>query len=260
MKFSDRFLSFKQKGEKITMLTAYDYPTAVLLDDAGIDILLVGDSLANVVLGLDATIQIGMQEMLYHTKAVMRGVKKASVVVDMPFSAYQPLESCAVFNAKQFIDIGCAAVKVEWFNRCIQVVQQLKANDIDVIGHVGLTPQTAEDFKVKGKGEDGKEILQQALSLQQAGCSMIVVECVPKDLAKQITQTLTIPTIGIGAGKYCDGQVLVIQDMLGLSVKRMPKFVKQYADLKSVAMNAIKQYKKEVKVEQFPDEEHSFHG
>lgn len=259
MTFSEKFLSFKQQGRKITMLTAYDYPTAVILDEAGIDILLVGDSLANVVLGLEATTQVGMQEMLHHALAVVRGSQKACVVVDMPFSAYQPQQADVVLNAKKFIDIGCQAVKVEWFDRCVEIVKQLKKHHIDVIGHIGLTPQTAENFNVKGRGEQAEVVFQQALSLQEAGCSMIVVECVPKDLAQKITQTLNIPTIGIGAGIHCDGQVLVTQDLLGMHVKKIPKFVKQYADLKTMMTNAVQQYKTDVKTESFPDEDHCFH-
>lgn len=215
-----QILKKKKSGQKITVLTAYDYPTAKILDEAGVDIILVGDSLANVVLGLDSTTQIGMAEMIHHTKAVRRGVKQALVVGDMPFEAYQKDPKKAVANANRFMTAGCDAVKVEWFSKASQVTADIIKAGIPVMGHVGLTPQTAEKLggmKVQGKDADSAvKILENAIEFQKRGCFSIVLECIPDKLAGAITKSLKIPTIGIGAGVQCDGQVLVINDMLGL--------------------------------------------
>ncbi len=252
----------KSRGEKICMLTAYDYPLAVLLDQAGVDIILVGDSLANVVLGLDSTTQVGMDVMLHHSRAVLKGAKNTPVVADMPFDAYQPAGADALGNARSFIDLGCAAVKVEWFDRCLDVVDALVAARIPVLGHVGLTPQTVEQlggFKVQGRSQaSAEEIVGQARSLERTGCLALVLECVPEGLAQRITQELKIPTIGIGAGKYCDGQVLVLHDMLGLYDRKAPKFVKQYADIGSAVLSAVKSYKQEVGSGEFPGPQQTF--
>jgi 3-methyl-2-oxobutanoate hydroxymethyltransferase len=251
-----QILKKKSQGLKISMLTAYDYPTAVLLDQAGIDLLLVGDSLANVVLGLDSTTQVGMAEMLHHTKAVIRGSKETPVVGDMPFDAYQPAGSPAVMNAKQLMGAGCVAVKVEWFERCLEVTEALVRAGVPVIGHVGLTPQTAEllgGFKMQGKDEkSAARIMTQSLLLEQTGCSALVLECVPDELAQAVTQALKIPTIGIGAGPFCDGQVLVTNDMLGLNSRKVPKFVKKYADIGAEIQKAAISYKREVEQGNFP--------
>lgn len=252
------------KGKrKITMLTAYDYPTAALMEKAGIDIILVGDSLANVVLGLDSTTQVGMAEMLHHTKAVSRAVKSSLVVADMPYESYQinPHESAK--NALRFINEAKAdAVKLEWFDKCLEVTEEIIKAGIGVMGHIGLTPQTADKiggFKVQGKDADAaRRLIKQAQDLEALGCFALVLECVPDKIAELITKQIKIPTIGIGAGIYCDGQVLVTNDMLGLFQRYTPKFVKKYADLSALTLKAIEEYKAEVTQEKFPGPEHSF--
>ena len=257
----------KHKSEKITMLTAYDYPTALFLDQAGIDIALVGDSLANVVLGLDSTKEVGMTEMLHHTGAVARAVKNALVVGDMPYCAYQPCLSgrqahpqAAVDNARQFIAAGCHAVKLEWFEDCARTAKHIIEDGIAVMGHVGLTPQTATEMKVQGKdAAAAKIILEEAKKFEAIGCFSIVLECIPLELAQVITQQLKIPTIGIGAGPHCDGQVLVSHDLLGLSPRYQPKFTKKYTDLGPLMIEAFKRYKQDVQSGKFPDNAHSFH-
>jgi len=248
---------------KISALTAYDYPTASILDKAGIDIILVGDSLANVVLGLESTTQIGIEEMLHHAKAVARGVKNALLVADMPYSAYQINSQNCVKNAKRFIDeAACQAVKLEWFDNCPKVAQQIINSGISVMGHIGLTPQTADKiggFKVQGKdAASAQQLIDQALILEKLGCFAIVLECVPDKISELITKKLSIPTIGIGAGIHCDGQVLVINDMLGLFDRYTPKFVKKYANLSKIILEAVQNYKNEVIQEKFPALEHSF--
>jgi 3-methyl-2-oxobutanoate hydroxymethyltransferase len=252
------------KGKrKITMLTAYDYPLAGCADRAGIDMILVGDSLANVVLGLESTTLVGMSEMLHHAKAVTRAVKHALVIGDMPFESYQKHPEEALKNAARFInEAKCDAVKLEWFDRCVEVTEVIVKGGLSVMGHIGLTPQTADKiggFKVQGKdAEAAQRLIKQALALEKAGCFAIVLECVPEKLAGMITQKLRIPTIGIGAGVHCDGQVLVTHDMLGLFDRYTPKFVKKYLDLSSSIQKAMEQYKIEVLEEKFPGPEHSF--
>jgi len=246
------------------MLTAYDYPTASLVDEADIDIILVGDSLANVVLGLESTTEIGMKEMLHHTKAVTRAVKNTMVVSDMPFGSYETDGAAALDNARQFIDAGCQAVKLEWFKDAPQVASAITRAGIAVMGHVGLTPQTAQQklggMKVQGKDTaSAQAIIKNAQAMQEAGCFSVVLECIPQEVAQIITRQLKIPTIGIGAGPYCDGQVLVIHDVLGLSSRYQPKFSKRYVDLGGEIIKAVKEYKKEVASGQFPDDAHSFH-
>jgi len=248
---------------KITMLTAYDYPTASLVDKAGIDIILVGDSLANVVLGLESTTQVGMPEMLHHAKAVRRAVKNALLVGDMPYSSYQVNSQDCVANAKKFIcQAGCQAVKLEWFDNCLEVTENILRENIPVMGHIGLTPQTVDKiggFKCQGKDAvAAKRLIEQAVELEKRGCFAIVLECLPDKLAQLITQKLKIPTIGIGAGVYCDGQVLVINDLLGLFERYTPKFVKKYADLSSVILEAVQNFKHEVSEGKFPAPQHSF--
>jgi len=248
---------------KITMLTAYDYPIAALVDKAGIDMILVGDSLANVVLGLDSTTKVGMCEMLHHAKAVTRAVKNAMVVGDMPYDSYQVNPEESVKNAKRFIDEAkCGAIKLEWFDQCLEVTEKIIKAGIPVMGHIGLTPQTADKiggFKVQGKDADAaKRLIEQAQELEKKGCFAIVLECVPDRIAELITKKLKIPTIGIGAGVHCDGQVLVINDMVGLFERYTPKFVKKYINLSPMILEAIINYKQEVLEEKFPDAEHSF--
>ncbi len=255
-------LSLKNK-RKITMLTAYDYPLASLIDKAGIDLILVGDSLANVVLGLKSTTEVGMPEMLHHAKAVTRAVKYALVVGDMPYESYQLNPQEAVNNAKRFIyEAKCDAVKLEWFDQCLEVTEKIINTGIPVMGHIGLTPQTADKiggFKVQGKdAEAAKRLIEQALSLEKLGCFSIVLECVPDKIAAIITQKLKIPTIGIGAGVDCDGQVLVSYDLLGLFERFTPKFVKKYINLSPLISKAIEEYKQEVIQKKFPGMEHTF--
>ncbi|MFA6379009.1 MAG: 3-methyl-2-oxobutanoate hydroxymethyltransferase [Candidatus Omnitrophota bacterium] len=253
----------KKKGEKIAMLTAYDYAFAKLVDEAGIDMILVGDSLANVVLGLESTKDVTTDQMIYHTQAAARGIKNALLIGDMPFEAYQKRPSDAVKNAKRFIHEGkCQAVKVEWFADCLEVVKKITAQKIPVMGHVGLTPQTAQalgGFKVQGKdAASAKRIIDQALALEKAGCFSIVLECIPDKIAQLITKKLKIPPIGIGAGPYCDGQVLVLHDLLGLFDKYRPKFVKTYENLGVLVLDAVKTYRREVLSGQFPSSLQSF--
>lgn len=255
-------LALKNK-RKITMLTAYDYPMSLAVDKAGIDMILVGDSLANVVLGLKSTTEVGMNEMLYHAKAVTRSVKHALVIGDMPYESYQTHPEASVKNAARFItEAKCDAVKLEWFDRCLEITQKIIETGIPVMGHIGLTPQTADKlggFKVQGKdAQAATRLIEQALALEKAGCFAIVLECVPDKIAQIIAQKLKIPTIGIGAGKYCDGQVLVIHDMLGLFERYTPKFVKKYLDLNSLINKAVSDYKREVEEGTFPGPAHSF--
>jgi len=253
----------KRKKEKIVVLTAYDYPLASLIDRCTVDIILVGDSLANVILGLDSTTQVGMAEMLHHTKAVRRAVKRALLVGDMPFGSYQQDPAKAVANAKRFVEeAGCDAVKLEWFGRCLEVAGNIVKAGIPVMGHVGLTPQTAEQFggfKVQGKDAvSARKILENALALEKKGCFSIVLECIPAPLAAMITKQLLIPTIGIGAGKDCDGQVLVTHDLLGLFDRFTPKFVKQYVHLNNAIEKGVGRFCADVRHGKFPDKTRSY--
>jgi 3-methyl-2-oxobutanoate hydroxymethyltransferase len=255
-------LSLKGK-RKITMLTAYDYPLASLIDKAGIDIILVGDSVANVVLGLDSTTKVGMSEMIHHAKAVTRAVKHALAIGDMPYESYQVNPEEATHNALRFIkEANCDAVKLEWFDKCLEVTEEIVKSGIPVMGHIGLTPQTADKlggFKVQGKdAEQAKRLIEQAAALEKLGCFSIVLECVPDKIAGIITHKLNIPTIGIGAGKDCDGQVLVTHDLLGLFERFTPKFVKKYINLSPLIAKAIEEYKDDVIQGKFPAQEHSF--
>lgn len=248
---------------KLTMLTAYDFPMASLIDRAGIDMILVGDSVANVVLGLDSTTKVGMPEMLHHSKAVTRAVKRALVIGDMPYESYQINIAESVTNAGKFIkEAGCDVVKLEWFDRCLEVTEQIIKSGINVMGHIGLTPQTADKiggFKVQGKdAEAARRLIDQASNLERLGCFAIVLECVPDKIAQMITQKVSIPTIGIGAGAACDGQVLVAHDLLGLFERFTPKFVKKYTNLSNEILRAVKEYKQEVENGKFPAKEHTF--
>jgi 3-methyl-2-oxobutanoate hydroxymethyltransferase len=248
---------------KITMLTAYDYPLAALIDKAGIDMILVGDSVANVVLGLESTTQVGMAEMLHHAKAVTRAVKHALVIGDMPYDSYQVNPAESVNNALRFInEAKCDVVKLEWFDKCLEVTEKIIKAGIPVMGHIGLTPQTADKlggFKVQGKdAQAAARLIQQAVSLEELGCFSIVLECVPDKIAELISKKIKIPTIGIGAGVNCDGQVLVSYDVLGLFDRFKPKFVKQYINLAPQIQQAIEAYKDEVLSKKFPSAEYSF--
>jgi len=253
----------KEKKQKITMLTAYDYPTALLMDRAEIDMILVGDSVGMVVLGYESTVAVTMEEMIHHSKAVRRAVKYALVIGDMPFMSYNVSREEAIRNAGRFIkEAGCDAVKLEWVNNVVEITKAIVDSGIPVMGHIGLTPQTAGQlggFKVQGKdAETANRLLDSALKLQEAGCFSIVLECIPDEIAKLITEKLTIPTIGIGAGIDCDGQVLVTHDMLGLFERFTPKFVKQYTNLSPEIFKAISRYKEEVENLKFPSKEHTF--
>ncbi len=251
----------KQAAEKITMLTAYDYPTARVLDEAGIDILLVGDSLGMVALGYENTLPVTMDEMLHHTKAVCRGRQRALVVGDMPFWSFHLGISDTIRNAGRFIkEAGAEAVKLEWITEAAEITDALVDAGIQVMGHVGLTPQMVHHmggFKVQGRGEDkAKKLLEEALSLEEAGAFSIVLEGIPAAVAKEITERLNIPTIGIGAGPDCDGQVLVTNDLLGLNPGKPPRFVKEYTNLRKQITDAAVKFKQEVKEGGFPAEEH----
>ena len=257
------FQEVKRAGDKLTMLTAYDYSTAKLLDDAGIDCLLVGDSLGMVMLGYEDTLRVTMDDMIHHCKAVARGTKRALIVGDMPFLSYHISVEDSVRNAGRLIQEGSAhAVKLEGGRDVIDKVRAIVKAQIPVMGHLGLTPQSVNmfgGFKVQGKSEEqARRIIEDALLLQEAGVFAIVLECVPELLAKLITERLQIPTIGIGAGKYCDGQVLVVQDMLGMYSDMKPKFVKQYAGLSHVIKDAVQMFAKEVQQGEFPEQAHTF--
>ncbi|MBW2097037.1 MAG: 3-methyl-2-oxobutanoate hydroxymethyltransferase [Deltaproteobacteria bacterium] len=253
----------KAAGLKITMVTAYDYPTAHLADQAKIDTILVGDSLGMVVLGYDTTVPVSMDEMIHHCKAVCRGSKGSFIIGDMPFMSYQVSIERAIENAGRFIkEAGCDSVKLEGGREMSPVVRAIVDAGIPVCAHIGLTPQTAtklSGFRVQGKdAESGRKLIEDAKALETAGAFMIVMECIPDLLAARITKTLTIPTIGIGAGKDCDGQVLVYHDLVGLFERFTPKFVKQYVNLAPQIRRALSEYKKEVEEGVFPGAEHSF--
>jgi len=253
----------KLKKQKITMLTAYDYPSARILDQVEIDTILVGDSLGNVVLGYESTVPVTMDEMIHHCKAVARAVKSGFIIGDLPFLSYQVSEEKAVENAGRFIkEAGCDAVKLEGGSDMAPVVRAIVRAGIPVCAHIGLTPQTAtmlSGYKVQGKdAESARILIQSAKDLEEAGAFMIVFECIPDVLAARITEELKIPTIGIGAGKECDGQVLVYHDLVGLFERFTPKFVKQYINLAPMIRDAVAQYKADVESGAFPGPEHVF--
>jgi 3-methyl-2-oxobutanoate hydroxymethyltransferase len=257
------FMEAKNKNEKITMLTAYDYSMAKIIDNAGVNGILVGDSLGMVCLGYKDTLSVTMEDMLHHIKAVTRGSKDALVVGDMPFMSYQVSVYDAVKNAGRLIQEGLAgAVKLEGGASVYNQVKAIVNAQIPVMGHIGLTPQSVNmfgGFKVQGKDElKAKQIIEDAKKLEDAGVFSIVLEGIPWKLAKIITESVTVPTIGIGAGKYCDGQILVYQDMLGLFSDFTPKFVKTYGNAGEVMNTAFKDYIEEVKNGVFPSEEHSY--
>ena len=255
--------TMKQNHEKIAMLTAYDYPTALLLDECGVELILVGDSLGMVVLGYDSTLPVTMEDMLHHTKAVTRGVSSSMVIGDMPFLSYQCSVDQAVWNAGRFLQEGGAhGVKLEGGREYAETIRRISLAGIPVMAHLGLTPQSVHQFggyKVQGKEQTAAQrMIEDAKILEEAGAFAVVLECIPSPLAKTITQAVSIPTIGIGAGPDCDGQVLVIHDMLGLYERFTPKFVKKYSTLNKNIKKSVKQYMKEVKDSSFPDKNHSF--
>lgn len=253
----------KARGEKITMLTAYDYPSARVVDSGGVDIILVGDSLGMVVLGYDNTLSVTMEDMLHHTRAVVRGSQKAMVVFDMPFLSYHVNREEALRNAGRAIqEAGAQAVKLEGGQEVAPVVETIVKAGIPVMGHIGLTPQSIHQlggFKVQGKDEaTARKMIDDARALEQAGAFSIVLETVPWQLARIITGKVAVPTIGIGAGSYCDGQVLVTHDLLGIFDRFAPKFVRRYANLYPEMVSAVERYVAEVKNGEFPAPEHTF--
>ena len=257
-------LDKKQQHEPITCLTAYDYPGARLIDEAGIDMILVGDSLGMVVLGYDNTLPVTVQEMLHHTRAVRRGVKRAFLVADMPFASYHVSVKETLRNAARFVkDGGAEAVKIEGGEKRAHLVQELVDAEIQVVGHIGLTPQSLHamgGYKVQGKTLKAiEQLMHDALALERAGACCIVLEGMPREVAAMITAELEIPTIGIGAGPDCDGQVLVFHDVLGLTFAPPAKFVRRYADLGSAVSNAVLAFKSDVKTGGYPADEESYH-
>lgn len=257
------FLAAKQRGEKLSMLTAYDYSTAKLIDSAGINSILVGDSLGMVMLGYKDTLSVTMEDMIHHTAAVARGAENALVVADMPFMSYQSSVYDAVVNAGRLIKEGHAdAVKLEGGVEFAEHIAAITKASIPVVAHIGLTPQSVKaigGFKVQGKTEDAaKKFIEDALAIEQAGAFAVVIECVPAALAQLASKKLTIPTIGIGAGNGCDGQVLVYQDMLAMYSDMTPKFVKQYGHIGEMMRDCFRRYHEEVLSSAFPAEEHTF--
>jgi 3-methyl-2-oxobutanoate hydroxymethyltransferase len=253
----------KGNGEKITMATAYDYASARVADEAGIDMLLVGDSLGMVVLGYENTLSVTLDDMIHHGKAVVRGTKRAMVVIDLPFMTYQVTREEAVRNSGRAIQLtGATAVKLEGGEEMAKTVEKIVRAGIPVVGHIGLTPQSVGQmggFVVQGKNEKvAKQLVKDALALEEAGACSLVMEAIPWQLAQLITEKVSIPTIGIGAGVHCDGQVLVYHDILGLQTDLRPKFVKQFGQFYSPMVEAMRSYAKEVKEASFPSAEHTF--
>lgn len=256
------FTAKKQSGQKIAMITAYDYTSAKIIEESDIETILVGDSLGNVVLGYDTTVPVTLEDMIYHTKAVVRGNHKSMIISDLPFLTYHTGIADALRNAARLLQEGGAqAVKLEGGRERAETVRTMVEAGIPVIGHLGLTPQSVYQlggFKVQGKSNAAaQKLLDDAISLQEAGAFALVLECIPADLAKIITESLQISTIGIGAGPDCDGQVLVFHDMLGMNMK-VPKFVKQYGNLHEQMLDAFRTYKNEVELKLFPGKEHSY--
>ena len=249
--------------EKIAVLTAYDYLVAQLLDETGIDAVLVGDSVGMVFSGYHTTLSVTMDEMIYHTKAVRRGVKRALLIGDMPFMSYQASPEDAVANAGRFLqEAGAEAVKIEGGREMVETIGKLTQVGIPVMGHLGLTPQSIHQFggyRIRGKSqEEAARLIQDAHAIEEAGCFSVVLEKIPSDLAREVTQQLKIPTIGIGAGPHCDGQVLVVHDMLGLFERFKPKFVRRYAQLAEEMRTAFRAYIQDVKRGKFPRQEESY--
>lgn len=255
----------KEQGIKISMTTAYDFPTAYLVNKAGIEIILIGDSLSMTVLGHDSTVSCTMEQMLHHISPVVKGAPNALIIGDMPFGSYNVSKEQAIMNATRLVkEGGCDAVKLEGGIEMADTVKAIVKAGIPVMGHIGLTPQTISKiggFKVQGKGaEAAKEVLNDALALQEAGAWGLILECIPEQLGKLITKKVSIPTIGIGAGQHCDGQVLVFHDMFGLFDKFLPKFAKQYINLSPEIIKGLETFKQEVREGNFPEEKHAFGG
>jgi 3-methyl-2-oxobutanoate hydroxymethyltransferase len=257
--------SQNSSSAKITCLTAYDYPTARLLDEAGVDVLLVGDSLAMVALGYESTLPVTVEEMLLCTRAVRRGTRRALLVADMPYGSYHDDPAAAVRNAVRFVkEAGTEAVKIEGGERRMELIARIVDAEVPVMGHIGLTPQSVNTFggfRVQGKSaEAGEQILRDARAVQAAGAFAIVLESIPRELAARITAELNIPTIGIGAGPDCDGQVLVIHDLVGLSFGHKPKFTRRYANVGEIISRAAAEYCRDVRQGSFPSDEESYHA
>jgi 3-methyl-2-oxobutanoate hydroxymethyltransferase len=263
MKNLGDFRLMKEGGEKIVMMTAYDYPSARLAEEAGMDVLLVGDSLGMVVLGYDSTVPVTMADMIHHTRAVCRGATKSFILTDMPFMSYHISPAQALENAGRLVqEGGCHGVKLEGGAEIADQVRALVRAGIPVCGHVGLTPQSVTalgGYKVQGKSaEAARKLLDDCMALQDAGAFMVVLECIPAQVGELLSSKLSVPTIGIGAGAACDGQVLVFHDTLGLFERFVPKFVKQFARLGAAAREALSAYAQDVRSGTFPDPEHSF--
>jgi 3-methyl-2-oxobutanoate hydroxymethyltransferase len=256
---------FHSKPQKITCLTAYDYPTARLLDEAGVDVILVGDSLGMVVLGQDNTLPITIEEMLHHTRAVRRGTRRALVVADMPYGSYHTDLPESVRNAMRFVkEAGAEAVKVEGGERRLELISRLTEAEIPVMGHVGLTPQSVNalgGYRVQGKTPStAQQLIRDARAVEAAGAFSVVLEAVPRELAAEITRELRIPTIGIGAGPDCDGQILVVHDLLGLTFSPLPKFARRYANVGELISSAVREYCEDVRGGMFPSDGESYHA
>jgi 3-methyl-2-oxobutanoate hydroxymethyltransferase len=257
------FQRYKKQGKKLTVVTAYDALFTRIVEQAGLEVILVGDSLGMVVQGEPNTLSVTMEDMLYHTRIVARAAQRALVIGDMPFMSYQTSVEDAVRNAGRLLQAGAAAVKIEGGAPVIDRVEAMTRFGIPVMGHVGMTPQSVNQsggYTVKGKGqEEAETILNDAKALEAAGAFAVVLECMPTGLAQRITESLSIPTIGIGAGQGCDGQVLVLYDLLGLFDDFVPKFVKPYAHLKADAVQALRRYKEEIECGKFPTDAESYH-
>lgn len=263
MKQTTDFLKMKQKKEPIVMLTAYDYPSGKLAEEAGVDMILVGDSLGMVVLGYDSTIPVTLDDMVHHTKAVKRGAKNTFIVTDMPFMSYHVSRSETLKNAARIIqEAGAHAVKVEGAKDVIYTISTLTEAGIPVVAHLGLTPQAVGvlgGYKVQGKdAESAKQLIEDAKKCEQAGAIALVLECVPKQLGEEVTKSISIPTIGIGAGDKTDGQVLVYHDVISYGVERVAKFVKQYTSVNEQILEGLQTYVSEVKTGLFPEEKHMY--
>ncbi|MCP3738757.1 3-methyl-2-oxobutanoate hydroxymethyltransferase [Rossellomorea sp. BNER] len=263
MKSTSDLIKMKADGSKISMITAYDYPSAKLAEEAGIDVILVGDSLGMVVLGYDSTVPVTIEDMIHHTKAVKRGTAKTFIITDMPFMTYHLSVDETLKSAARLVQEGGAhAVKVEGGGKVIDKITALTEAGIPVMAHLGLTPQTVNvlgGYKVQGKtAEAAQMLMEDAKRCEKAGAFALVLECIPRQIAKEVSKNLTIPTIGIGAGSDTDGQVLVYHDLISYGVERVPKFVKKYSDVNEITLNSIEAYIQEVKDGQFPQQEHTF--
>ena len=254
-----QLMKMKSEQKKITVLTAYDYAFASIVDTAGVDIILVGDSLGNVIQGESSTLPVTMDHMIYHTKLVAKAARHAMVIGDMPFMSYQLNESQALHNAGRFLkETEATAVKLEGGVSVVSLIKRMTGIGIPVQAHIGLTPQSVHQMGGYKVQRDEERLLDDARAVEAAGAFSVVLEGIPSDIAKKITETLTIPTIGIGAGVHCDGQVLVLHDMLGLSDRKVPKFVKQYDQLRQRVDLAVRNYCEDVRSEKFPDEAYSY--